>query len=74
MLLLLCPCATRGSTAVAVLGIYYMAPLSSLMQVLRERDSSSIYWPLSLTNLVNAALWFVYGMVRCLRGQQPDTP
>jgi solute carrier family 50 protein (sugar transporter) len=47
-----------------VLGIYYMAPLSSLLQVLRERDSSSIYWPLSLTNLVNAALWFVYGMVR----------
>lgn len=48
----------------AVLCIYYVAPLSSLVQVLQQRDSSSIYWPLCLTNLINAVLWTVYGMVR----------
>lgn len=53
-----------GSTAVALLCIYYVAPLSTLVQVLRERDSSSIYWPLSLMNLVNAVLWTVYGLAR----------
>lgn len=47
----------------AILGIYYIAPLTSLLQVLKERDSSSIYWPLSLMNLANALLWMVYGMV-----------
>lgn len=55
--------APRGSTAVAILGIYYIAPLTSLFKVLKERDSSSIYWPLSLANLANALLWMVYGMV-----------
>lgn len=58
-----CVVCCRGSTAVAILGIYYVAPLSSLFQVLRERDSSTIYWPLCLTNLINAVLWTVYGMV-----------
>lgn len=53
----------RGSTAVTLLGIYYIAPLTSLYKVLKERDSSSIYWPLSLMNLANALLWMVYGMV-----------
>lgn len=59
----LCVHTCRGSTAVALLCIYYVAPLSTLLQVLRERDSSSIYWPLSLMNLVNAVLWTVYGLV-----------
>jgi hypothetical protein len=49
---------------VTLLGLYYIAPLTSLFKVLKERDSSSIYWPLSLANLANAMLWMVYGMVR----------
>lgn len=53
----------RGSTAVTLLGLYYIAPLTSLFKVLADRDSSSIYWPLSLANLANALLWMVYGMV-----------
>jgi hypothetical protein len=48
---------------VTLLGLYYIAPLTSLFKVLADRDSSSIYWPLSLTNLANALLWMVYGMV-----------
>lgn len=63
VVMLLLVLQNRGSTAVAVLGIYYSAPLSSLFKVLRERDSSSIYAPLCLTNLTCAVLWFVYGMV-----------
>lgn len=53
-----------GSTAVTLLGLYYIAPLTSLFKVLKERDSSSIYWPLSLANLANAMLWMVYGMAK----------
>jgi hypothetical protein len=48
---------------VAILAIYYVAPLTSLVKVCRERDSSSLYWPLCLTNLLNGLLWFVYGLV-----------
>lgn len=55
-----------GCTAVAVLAVYYVAPLTSLLTVMRLRDSSSLYWPLCLTNLINGLLWFVYGLVSCL--------
>lgn len=52
-----------GCTAVAILAIYYVAPLTSLVKVMSQRDSSSLYWPLCLTNLTNGLLWFVYGLV-----------
>ena len=52
----------RGSTAVAVLGVYYVLPLSTVATVLKDRDSSSLYWPLSLMNVINGCLWFAYGL------------
>lgn len=51
-----------GSTAVAVLGVYYAAPLATLAKVVRERSSSSLHWPLCLMNAVNGSLWFAYGL------------
>jgi solute carrier family 50 protein (sugar transporter) len=54
--------AYRGSTAVTVLGVYYVAPLSTVATVLKNRDSSSLYWPLSLMNVINGCLWFAYGL------------
>jgi solute carrier family 50 protein (sugar transporter) len=30
--------------------------------VLKQRDSSSLYWPLSLMNVINGCLWFAYGL------------
>lgn len=33
------------------------------MQVVRSRNSASIYRPTCVANLVNAALWVAYGIV-----------
>lgn len=51
-----------GATAVAVLGVYYVAPLSSVAKVIAERDSSSLHWPLCTMNIINGMLWFAYGL------------
>uniref|UniRef100_A0A383V948 Bidirectional sugar transporter SWEET n=1 Tax=Tetradesmus obliquus TaxID=3088 RepID=A0A383V948_TETOB len=51
-----------GSTCVAILAIYYAAPLTSLAKVVAQRDSSSLHWPLCCMNVINGTLWFAYGM------------
>lgn len=51
-----------GATSVAVLGVYYVAPLSSVAKVIAERDSSSLHWPLCSMNIINGMLWFAYGL------------
>ena len=51
-----------GGTAVAVLSVYYAAPLSTFAEVVRSRDASSILYPLATCNLVNGVAWFVYGL------------
>ena len=33
-----------GATAVAVLGVYYAAPLATLAKVVREKSSASLHW------------------------------
>lgn len=61
----LSPAATKtlwGSTSVAVLGVYYVAPLTSVAKVVAERDSSSLHWPLCSMNIINGMLWFAYGL------------
>ncbi|KAJ9505918.1 hypothetical protein QJQ45_017029, partial [Haematococcus lacustris] len=42
--------------------VYYAAPLSSMAEVLKTRNSASILLPLTVMNLANAALWTTYGM------------
>lgn len=42
---------------------YYTAPLSTAIHVIRVRDSSSLYAPMILLNLLNACLWFFYGLL-----------
>ncbi|KAF6244012.1 hypothetical protein COO60DRAFT_1631461 [Scenedesmus sp. NREL 46B-D3] len=51
-----------GSTCVAILAVYYAAPLTSLARVVAQRDSSSLHWPLCCMNVINGTLWFAYGM------------
>lgn len=41
---------------------YYAAPLSSMAEVVRKRDASSLYLPAILVNCVNASLWMLYGI------------
>lgn len=40
---------------------YYASPLWTLREVVRSRDSSSLYLPTILTNMTNTLLWFSYG-------------
>lgn len=51
-----------GTIAVIVSIAYYAAPLSTMARVVRKKDASSLYLPLVLVNLVNAVLWFIYGL------------
>ena len=41
--------------------LYYIAPLSSAWVVITTKNSASLYLPMLIANLVNAALWFIYG-------------
>ena len=45
-----------------ILVFYFMAPLSTLLQVLRQRDSSSLVLALSVMNTLNGLLWASYGI------------
>jgi solute carrier family 50 (sugar transporter) len=42
---------------------FYLSPLSTLADVLKHRDSSSLTLPLCMMNIVNGTLWLVYGLV-----------
>mmetsp|Transcript_22388 Transcript_22388/g.56985 ORF Transcript_22388/g.56985 Transcript_22388/m.56985 type:complete len:240 (-) Transcript_22388:1105-1824(-) len=42
--------------------IYYAAPLSTMAEVIRTRNSASILLPLCIMNMLNAALWTTYGV------------
>eukprot|EP01025_Chloroclados_australasicus_P037509 TRINITY_DN3829_c1_g1_i1.p2 TRINITY_DN3829_c1_g1~~TRINITY_DN3829_c1_g1_i1.p2 ORF type:complete len:269 (+),score=11.79 TRINITY_DN3829_c1_g1_i1:65-808(+) len=46
-----------------ILVVYYAAPLSVFYKVVRQRDCSSLYLPLAITNTVNSSMWFIYGLV-----------
>ena len=51
-----------GYTANAILLIYYAAPLSTILEVVRSKCSSTLHWPLALMNTINGALWLAYGL------------
>jgi solute carrier family 50 (sugar transporter) len=42
---------------------YYAAPLTTVFQVISNRDASSLYFPTILVNLINALSWFFYGLL-----------
>ena len=51
-----------GYVANVILVIYYMAPLSTLAEVLSQKDARSIYGPLCAINGANGLLWVTYGL------------
>lgn len=57
------PHPARGFTCNAITIAYYGAPLSTVVQVIRTRSSSTIYLPMCIANLVNTLLWIGYGFV-----------
>lgn len=42
---------------------FYAAPLSTMAQVVKTRDPSSLYAPAIIANMVNALMWFLYGLI-----------
>lgn len=57
------PPRARGAANV-ILFLFYLSPLSTLLDVLRHRDSTSLVLPLCAMNVGNGTLWLVYGLVR----------
>ncbi|KAK9838406.1 hypothetical protein WJX84_011802 [Apatococcus fuscideae] len=51
-----------GSAGGVALVAYYTAPLSTLIKVMRSRDSSSLHPPLCFMNFTNMCLWLSYGI------------
>eukprot|EP01025_Chloroclados_australasicus_P044892 TRINITY_DN4892_c0_g1_i1.p2 TRINITY_DN4892_c0_g1~~TRINITY_DN4892_c0_g1_i1.p2 ORF type:complete len:269 (-),score=19.12 TRINITY_DN4892_c0_g1_i1:3633-4439(-) len=52
-----------GLSTNIVLVVYYAAPLSVFYKVITTRNSSSLYFPLVVTNTANGAMWFTYGLI-----------
>ena len=61
-LLNMCTCIRAGSVAVFNLLVFYASPLSNLVAVVKTRDASSIYAPLSVISVINGSLWTIYGL------------
>mmetsp|Transcript_17983 Transcript_17983/g.30752 ORF Transcript_17983/g.30752 Transcript_17983/m.30752 type:complete len:282 (-) Transcript_17983:135-980(-) len=47
---------------IAILLAYYIIPLSTLYKVIKTKNASSIYVPLSISTIVNGAMWALYGL------------
>jgi hypothetical protein len=43
--------------------IYYLAPLSTMFQVVQEQDAATLYFPLIFINLIITITWLVHGYV-----------
>eukprot|EP00892_Ulva_mutabilis_P011313 jgi/Ulvmu1/8554/UM044_0088.1 len=53
-----------GYTANVMLVFFFLSPLSTLLTVVRRRDSASLVLPLCIMNFLNGSLWGTYGLVR----------
>lgn len=53
----------RGFAAGTSLVFFYAGPLSTLVKVMRNRDSSSLNPPLSIMAFINMVMWLSYGLV-----------
>eukprot|EP00890_Picochlorum_soloecismus_P003403 jgi/Picsp_1/4063/NSC_01574-R1_protein len=51
-----------GFTANAILLMYYAAPLSTVITVIKTKSTASLNLPLGIMQTVNGLLWFGYGL------------
>lgn len=55
-------CATLVGTISCCFSIaYYAAPMSTMAKVIAEKDSSTLFFPTILINVINGTCWFLYG-------------
>jgi solute carrier family 50 protein (sugar transporter) len=52
-----------GGLADAGALLYFAAPLSTIVQICKTGDASSLYAPTIFANFANATLWFFYGII-----------
>ena len=45
---------------------FYIGPLSTLVKVVKHKDSSSLNPPFSIMVFLNVVMWLSYGLVRSL--------
>lgn len=50
-----------GLLSLIVSVAYYASPLSTMVKVIRKKNSETLYFPMIAANLVNAILWTAYG-------------
>lgn len=53
---------SQGIGATVMICLMYIAPLSTMWKVIKDKDSSSIYIPVSLVIFINSCFWFGYGL------------
>lgn len=41
---------------------YYATPLSTIVDIFKTKDSSSLHRPMLIANTINASSWFIYGL------------
>lgn len=51
-----------GFTANAILLIYYAAPLSTVVSVIRTRSAATLHLPLAVMQIINGCMWLGYGL------------
>lgn len=51
-----------GYASVTIVLIFYASPLSTILTVIKTKSSKTLHMPLALTCLMNAILWFLYGL------------
>jgi solute carrier family 50 protein (sugar transporter) len=61
----------KSATGLLVVGIvcgtfamsYFASPMTTMLEVIKQRDASSLYPPMVIANIVNCFCWVVYGLM-----------
>ena len=51
-----------GFTSNAILLVYYVAPLSTIITVVKTKSAATLYWPIAVMQIANGGLWTGYGL------------
>eukprot|EP00428_Durinskia_dybowskii_P075837 CAMPEP_0170400168 /NCGR_PEP_ID=MMETSP0117_2-20130122/24356_1 /TAXON_ID=400756 /ORGANISM="Durinskia baltica, Strain CSIRO CS-38" /LENGTH=496 /DNA_ID=CAMNT_0010656903 /DNA_START=29 /DNA_END=1519 /DNA_ORIENTATION=+ len=52
-----------GYVCIATCLLYYLAPLSVLMEIIKNKDAAGLYTPMVVMNLLTSTTWAAYGFI-----------
>jgi uncharacterized protein with PQ loop repeat len=52
-----------GYTCIATCMLYYFAPLTVLMEIIKNKDAAGLYMPMVVMNLITSTVWAAYGFI-----------